>query len=85
MPEQECHARAQGAVLWEAAIVGNVALLRRMIAGEALPVDLLPVTFRAGERIDMLSGKVINVPCGWHVAFFDNFTVNATTTTPMLR
>jgi hypothetical protein len=59
MPEQECHARAQGAVLWEAAIVGNVALLRRMIAGEALPVDLLPVTFRAGERIDMLSGKVI--------------------------
>jgi hypothetical protein len=22
---------------------------------------------------------------GWHVAFFDNFTVNATTTTPMLR
>lgn len=45
--------------MWEAAIVGNVALLRRMIAGEALPVDLLPVTFRAGERIDMLSGKVI--------------------------
>lgn len=47
----------KGATLWEAAIEGNVRLLKRMIEGAALDVPC--VTFMDGERVDMLTGDIV--------------------------
>ena len=47
----------KGEALWEPAIAGNVKLLSRMIEGASLDVE--PVTFRNGSRVNMMTGELV--------------------------